>query len=236
MAVNIHRLFIGAGTGFRGSRLGSYRPLEALIARPRTPLLSRDLIARTALALVDRQGPDGASIRRVAARLGVNPASLYNHVPNRAAMVEDVRALVSANIDSTPLRELPWEEALRAWARSYRRAFARHARAVPLLMTERVSAPVLLAQYEDFAAAAEVAGWAPRDVIPLLTAFESFILGSVLDMSGPTVVFDPTGQEGDFPRFSAAFETLAGEDPADPVATRSFELGLDLLVASARPR
>ncbi|MFB9785670.1 TetR family transcriptional regulator [Microbacterium sp. AG157] len=223
-----------SGLGARARRLPSTG--EAAIARPHTPLLSRDLIARTALALVDRHGPDGASIRRVAARLGVNPASLYNHVPNRAAMVEDVRALVSAPIDSQPLRELPWEDALRAWGRSYRRAFARHARVVPLLMTERASAPVLLAQYEDFAAAAEAAGWTLRDVIPLLTAFESFILGSVLDMSGPAVVFDPTGQEEAFPRFSAAFDTLADEDPEDPVATRAFELGLDMLIASARPR
>lgn len=210
--------------------------LEVVIARPSKPLLSRELIASTALALIDRHGPEGASLRRVAARLGVNPASLYNHVPNRAAMVEDVRALVSAAIDSHPLRDLPWEEALREWARSYRRAFARHARAIPLLMTERASAPVLLAGYEDFAIAAEAAGWTPRDVLPLLTAFESFILGSVLDMSGPTVVFDPTGQEKDFPRFAAAFDTLVDEDPLDPVATRAFELGLDMLIASARPR
>lgn len=206
------------------------------IARPPQPLLSRALIARTALALVDRQGADGASIRRVAARIGVNPASLYNHVPNRAAMIEDVRALVSANIDARPLRELEWEDGLRAWARSYRRAFARHARAIPLLMTHRVSAPVLLASYEDFTVAAEKAGWESRDVLPLLTVFESFILGSVLDMSGPTVVFDPTGQEADVPRFAAAFATLADEDPADPVASRAFELGLDMLIASARPR
>jgi hypothetical protein len=103
-------------------------------------------------------------------------------------------------------------------------------------MTERISAPVLLAEYEDFVVAAEAAGWPRRDVLPLLTAFESFILGSVMDMSGPTVVFDPTGQEDSFPRFAAAFETLGDEDPADPVATRAFELGLDMLIASARPR
>ena len=56
----------------------------------------------------------------MAAKLGVNPASLYNHVPNRAAMIEDVWALVSALIDSRPLLELPWEEGLHAWASSYR--------------------------------------------------------------------------------------------------------------------
>ncbi len=67
-------------------------------------------------------------------------------------------------------------------------------------------------------------------------AFESFILGSVLDMSGPSVVFDPTGQEDTFPRFSAAFDTVAEEDPEDPVASRAFALGLGMLISSARPR
>jgi hypothetical protein len=150
-------------------------------------------------------------------------------------MVEDVRALVSAHIDSAPLRTLPWEDGLRAWARSYRRAFARHPGTIPLLMTTSASAPVLLAEYEDFAVAARAVGWENRDVLPLLTAFESFILGSVLDMSGPSVVFDPSGQEEQFPLFAEAFATLAAEDPDDPVATRAFEMGLRMLTASARP-
>lgn len=205
------------------------------MARPPHPLLSRELIARTALALVDRHGVEGASIRRVAARLGVNPASLYNHVPNLAAMIEDVRAIVSARIDSRPLRELAWEEGLEAWAWSYRSAFAEHARAIPLLMTNAVSAPVLLAEYEDFTVAAEAVGWSGRDILPLLTAFESFILGSVLDMSGPTVVFDPTGQEEQFPRFAAAFESVTADVAGEPVADRAFALGLRMLIASARP-
>jgi AcrR family transcriptional regulator len=185
---------------------------------------------------VDRYGADGASMRRVAQKLNVNPASLYNHVPDRAAMIEDVRALVSARIDSAPLRDEPWEEGLMAWARSYRLAFARHPRAVPLLMTTRASAPVLLAEYEDFVVAAEVVGWPTDEVLPLLTAFESFILGSVLDMSGPSVVFDPAGQEDRFPRFTAAYSTLQEQDSDDPIATRAFERGLSMLVASARPK
>ncbi|MGU3432499.1 TetR/AcrR family transcriptional regulator C-terminal domain-containing protein [Actinomycetes bacterium M1A6_2h] len=174
-------------------------------------------------------------MRGVALELGVNPTSLYNHVPDRAAMIEDVRALVSARIDSAPLREMAWEDGLVAWARSYRLAFERHHRAVPLLMTTRASAPVLLAGYEDFVVAAEAAGWSSADVLPLLTAFESFILGSVLDMSGPSVIYDPAGQEDDFPRLAAAHDTLAVEDPDDPIATRAFELGLAMLVSSARP-
>ena len=175
-------------------------------------------------------------MRGVAQKLGVNPTSLYNHVADRAAMIEDVRALVSARIDSSPLRELPWEEGLVAWARSYRLAFAEHHRAVPLLMTTRASTPVLLAEYEDFSVAAEAVGWATSDVLPLLTAFESFVLGSVLDMSGPSVVFDPVGQEEAFPRLAAAYEAVQDGNSDDPIATRAFEMGLAMLVASARPR
>ncbi|MEW5810551.1 MAG: TetR/AcrR family transcriptional regulator C-terminal domain-containing protein [Actinomycetota bacterium] len=208
---------------------------EDVIARPPRPILNRELIARTALALIDRHGAEGASMRRVAKKLNVNPTSLYNHVADRAAMIEDVRALVSARIDSAPLRERLWEDGLVDWARSYRIAFAQHPRAIPLLMTTRASAPVLLAEYEDFVVAAEAVGWPTGEVLPLLTAFESFILGSVLDMSGPTVVFDPTGQEDDFPRFTAAYATLDQHDSADPIATRAFERGLAMLVASARP-
>lgn len=216
-------------------RLGTRSARRYVIARPSHPLLSRELIARTALALVDREGASGASIRRVAAAIGVNPTSLYNHVPDRAAMIEDLRAIVSANIDSRPLRECPWEEGLRAWAHSYRVAFARHSRAVPLLMTTRASSPVLLSEYEDFVVAAEAVGWTSRDVLPLLTAYESFILGSVLDMSGPSVVFDPTGQEERLPRFSVAIASLSAEDPRDPIASRAFEMGLGMLIASSRP-
>lgn len=204
--------------------------------RPTQPKLSRDAIARAALALIDRDGSQGASIRRVADRLKVHPTSLYNHVPNLAALVEDVRALVSARIDSSYLREREWEEDLLLWARSYRDAFRRHPKTIPLLMSQSSSAPLLMSQYEDFAIAAERVGWSSDDILPLLTAFESFIIGSVLDMTGPSVMFDPSGQEQDVPRFAAAYATLSSHDPADPVATRAFELGLSLLIAGARPR
>ncbi len=128
------------------------------MARPSQPKLSREAIARAALALVDRDGTDGASIRRVADRLKVHPTSLYNHVPNLAALIEDVRALVSSRIDSSFLREREWEEGLALWARSYRDAFRRHPKTIPLLMSHSSSTPLLMSQYEDFAIAASARG------------------------------------------------------------------------------
>ncbi len=197
------------------------------------PRLTRELIASTALALIDREGPSGASIRRVAARLKVHPTSLYNHVPSLAAMIEDVRAIVSAEIDATPFDEVPWPEALDAWAWSYRDAFAQHPRTIPVLMSVSATSPVLLGEHERFALAAARAGWEEHEVLPLLTAFESFILGSVLDMSGPAVLFDPRGQETDFPAFAAAYRAAVAVDADDPVATRAFTMGIRMLIAGA---
>ncbi|MGK8509562.1 TetR/AcrR family transcriptional regulator [Nocardia asiatica] len=50
------------------------------MARPRRPLLTRDRIIETALALVDAEGLAAVSTRRLATELGVQGPSLYNHV------------------------------------------------------------------------------------------------------------------------------------------------------------
>jgi AcrR family transcriptional regulator len=45
-------------------------------------------ITRAALRLVEEQGAEGLSMRRLAEVLGVRPSSLYNHFPDRAALEE----------------------------------------------------------------------------------------------------------------------------------------------------
>jgi AcrR family transcriptional regulator len=200
------------------------------VGRPSTPLLSRSIIAETTLRLVESEGADALSMRRIARELGVNPSSLYNHVGSRNDLIEEVRGLISSRIDATAFGSLPWEEAVVSWAYSYRAAFAPHHQLIPLLMSKASTSPVILQVYEEFTLAAGRSGWAAGDILPVLTALESFILGSVLDMSGPPVLFDPAGQEDSFPAFSRAVNTLRTADVSDPVAGPAFELGLRALV------
>ena len=47
--------------------------------------LNRDLIVRTAVELIERDGINGVTMRRLAAELGTGAMSLYNHLPNKAA-------------------------------------------------------------------------------------------------------------------------------------------------------
>jgi len=69
------------------------------MARPRTPLLSRDGIVAAALALVDAEGLEALSTRRLAAELGVSGPSLYNHVATKDELIDAVVDSVVAGVD-----------------------------------------------------------------------------------------------------------------------------------------
>lgn len=60
--------------------------------------LSRAKVAEAALALVDRDGLDQLSMRRLAADLGVEAMSLYNHVRNKDDLENELSELLNANV------------------------------------------------------------------------------------------------------------------------------------------
>lgn len=106
------------------------------MARPRKPLLSRDRIVEAAGALVDAEGLDAVSTRRLAAELGVSGPSLYNHFRNKDEILDAVADSVSAQVDLSMFEEddpRDWPAALHDWAVSYRAALAAHPHIVPVL-------------------------------------------------------------------------------------------------------
>ncbi|WP_143662531.1 TetR/AcrR family transcriptional regulator, partial [Streptomyces sp. f51] len=106
------------------------------MARPRKPLLSRDRIVGAASSLVDAEGLDAVSTRRLAAVLGVSGPSLYNHFRNKEEILDAVADAVSAQVDLSMFEESDprdWRGALHDWALSYRAALAAHPHIVPVL-------------------------------------------------------------------------------------------------------
>ena len=129
--------------------------------RPSQPILSRDLIFRTALAKLDRTG--GFTIPEIAHKLGVSVSSLYHHVKGRADILEGIRGLM-ADWDATTT-DLPWQEAVAAWARNYRDSFAKHPAAIPALVAQTITEQSVLNQYESLAAILSDAGFSSRSVV-----------------------------------------------------------------------
>jgi AcrR family transcriptional regulator len=92
---------------------------------PRTPL-SRDAIVDAALRVVDREGVEGVSMRRVAEELDTGPSSLYWHVRNKDELLNLVFDRVVGEIELPPLDTSRWKEQVKESAREARRVMSRH--------------------------------------------------------------------------------------------------------------
>jgi AcrR family transcriptional regulator len=156
------------------------------VARPRQPILSRDLIITTALELIDRTGR--FTLPELAKRLGVSVSSLYHHVDGRADIVEGIRGRLVALM--TAPTEPDWRDAVVHWATSYRDAFAAHPAAIPLLVGQTVSDPATLAQYDQLAEVLQTrAGLTGDDLVVAITMLDTLCLGAALDLGAPSEVW-----------------------------------------------
>lgn len=196
------------------------------MGRPPSPRLSRPLIGQCALSLIDSHGD--FSMPQLAENLGVAVSSLYHHVSGRADVVELVRHQVVAEIDLTSLDGAQWAEGLRVWLVSYHRAFARHPGAINLLATTTIHDPLSRDMYERCVRLLMRAGFARHEVVALMTAAESLVLGSALDSAAPSTMVTA---DGSTPALDLALADV-GADRAD----HAFGIGLDVLIAGMRHR
>ena len=91
------------------------------------------------MVLADREGLESLSMRKVAAALGYEVMSLYNHVANKDDLLDEMLDRVYAEVDDPPAN-LAWRDALRHVATSARDELVRHPWAGELL-TARLPGP-----------------------------------------------------------------------------------------------
>jgi AcrR family transcriptional regulator len=101
--------------------------------------LTRRRIVRAALELIDREGLDALSMRRLGATLGVEGMALYRHVANKEALLRGVVELLLEELDLPPADSDSWTDAWLALARSYRRLARSHPGAFRLLALSPLS-------------------------------------------------------------------------------------------------
>lgn len=206
------------------------------VGRPSTQVVTRDRIIDAALKIIDEQGNVGFVMRDIARELGVRPSALYNHVSSRDDIIHGIRERVGERISYGTLHDLPWDEALARWAHRYRDAFVAHPPTIALLAVMPIQDGVgIAAAYEELVTLLVRAGWGRDEVLDVVVALESFILGSALDAAAPADMLDP-GERDDAPEFTAAYRARqqvldrTGAAPAD----LAFEHGLRLLLHGLR--
>lgn len=201
------------------------------------PRLSRDRIVDAAVLLVERDGPEALSMRRLGAELGVEAMSLYHYVAGRAELV---RAVGDRMLE--PLHEVAlaggWREACRRFASVLRGIAVAQPATFRLAGLEPLDTPMSLRAVERFLAVLVAAGFSARDGLAVYRAVAAYARGYALaEATGFTVdAARPTGRKRLSALSTYKFPVLAGcvDEPADLSADDGFELGLSALLDGLR--
>ncbi|MHB9003566.1 MAG: TetR/AcrR family transcriptional regulator [Coriobacteriia bacterium] len=99
--------------------------------RPRGSL-TKDAIFERALAIVDEEGLEALTMRRLASQLGIEAASLYHHVPNKDALIDGALVRMRAEIQLPDPIPTDWKDLMEAIFAEYGRVLAAHPNLVSL--------------------------------------------------------------------------------------------------------
>lgn len=89
------------------------------------PLTEAGIYA-AALQLIDEDGVEALTMRKLATVLDANPMSLYHHVANKEAVLRGVTRMVGAQFRTVTLQDAPWQERTRLLATDFRTLAHRH--------------------------------------------------------------------------------------------------------------
>lgn len=201
------------------------------MARPSQPLLSRAIIARAALELLNEEGPQALKMRALAERLGVRGASLYHHVASKEDLLDAASELINEEIDLRPLQDPQWRNGLAEYARGYRRVYLRHPNVIALVARRRVEADKALRGYDALLATLIRAGCTPARAAEAAAAFDYLVLGSALETFAAGFTRAPAGYRPAYPALAGSLESAdAGPGGLAALDDRGFELGLRLIL------
>jgi AcrR family transcriptional regulator len=137
--------------------------------------ITRDAVLAAALEIIDRDGADALSMRRLARALDRDPMILYRHAPGKAALLDGVAETVLAqlHVDSA---DPDWAGQLREVARRFRALALAHPHVVPLIVTRPLATPLglrplgTLRPLEDILALLTRAGFSGPDALHIYRA------------------------------------------------------------------
>ncbi len=163
--------------------------------RPGTRIpLNRDRIVAAAVEIADERGVGAVTMRAVAAKLGVEAMSLYNHVANKEDILDGMVDMVVGQIDLPPDAG-SWREAMRRRAVSARRIFGRHPW-VPAILDSRESIGPSGMRYFDWVLGTLIeAGFPLDDAAHAFSLLDSYIYGFGIQKANFTPPGDVSPEE-----------------------------------------
>jgi AcrR family transcriptional regulator len=202
---------------------------------PGRPPLGLRRIIDAAIEILDDEGADALSMRRLATRLGSSTATLYRHVNSKDEILAHItdRILGETHLDGAPYPT--WQEACRAGARALYTTLTEHPNAIPVLAKQVPAGPNALDARERSIAVLLAAGFPPGLAARGYTALAHFVIGFASQ--------EPLDETADPGRASRLRDYYRSLDPRSFPATTTvadvlpgatideeFQFGLELIV------
>jgi AcrR family transcriptional regulator len=156
--------------------------------------LSRDRVLRAAVAFADEHGIGSLSMRKLGEVLGVEAMSLYNHVANKAQLLDGMVDLIFSEID-LPSDGSDWKAAMRARAISARQVLARHRWAIGLMESRATPGPATLRHHDRVIGILRNAGFSVGMAAHAFALLDSYIYGFALQEA--SLPFDTAEETAD---------------------------------------
>ncbi|ORA09024.1 TetR/AcrR family transcriptional regulator C-terminal domain-containing protein [Mycobacterium asiaticum] len=153
---------------------------------PRRVALTRERVLQAALQIVDTEGVEALSMRRLAQAVDREAMSLYRYAENKAALLDGIVELVLSEL-AIDAGAADWRAELCELARNFRRLALAHPNVVPLLVTRPLATPLglrppgLLRPLEDFLELLVSAGFTAPQALHAYRLFFGFLNGHILD-------------------------------------------------------
>ncbi|MGW2255516.1 TetR/AcrR family transcriptional regulator [Kitasatospora sp. NPDC001660] len=193
--------------------------------RKRDVPLTQDGIYSVALQLIDADGVEALTMRKLATALDANPMSLYHHVPNKDAVLRGVARMVGAQFRTATRQDLPWQDRIRQLAEDFRALAHRH----PELMSYSFGRPDFI-QPEDplwlgLTAVLEDAGVPRKDVPQVAAPVSAAVIG--------VLIAEINGALRQWSALPPAVPASGQDDlaPTDHEDSRMFNLTLEMIIA-----
>lgn len=199
--------------------------------KPAREALSRERIEEAALDLIERDGLDGFSTRKLAAVLGCEAMSIYHYFPSKAHLTDALVDRFVAEVGLPPA-ELSPVERMRRLAFDYRAAGLRHPNFYKLIALHRLNTAAGIRWIDGVLGIFRSAGLDTETTARLFRVVGYYLGGAVLDETsgyakGPSAVepLSPEEIRRSFPEVEAVNPFFRPDQHAE-----TFRVGLEILL------
>ncbi len=202
-------------------------------ARPGRISLTRERVLDAALELIDRDGLEGLSMRKLGGELGVEAMSLYNHVTDKDDVLDGVVSLLWREVETRAASAGDWAQQARSFAIAVRHTAHAHPHAYPLVLTRGVLPEELQRVGSRLVASLREAGFeelAPQAMLALASHATSQALAEV-SWYGARAAQRAPGAVADWPPVVGVEQELPRYEADAPLA-----FGLELLIEALEAR